>query len=97
MGLWVGGGWGCGGIVRQRQVWFWVWLSLRWGGSAAPTTATLPPWLQAIIAGLRESVATFQDQVTDVNSRDVMELLLITQASPARSCVAAAGGHAMNC
>lgn len=34
---------------------------------------------QAIIAGLRESVQTFQSEVTDVNSRDVMELLLITQ------------------
>ncbi|KAI7845808.1 hypothetical protein COHA_000719 [Chlorella ohadii] len=34
---------------------------------------------QAIIAGLRESVQTFQTEVTDVSSRDVMELLLITQ------------------
>ncbi|KAL4448951.1 hypothetical protein ABPG77_007668 [Micractinium sp. CCAP 211/92] len=34
---------------------------------------------QAIIAGLRESVQTFATEVTDVNSRDVMELLLITQ------------------
>lgn len=34
---------------------------------------------QAIIAGLRESVQTFQSEVSDVNSRDVMELLLITQ------------------
>lgn len=34
---------------------------------------------QAIIAGLRESVQQFQSEVSDVNSRDVMELLLITQ------------------
>lgn len=34
---------------------------------------------QAIIAGLRESVTSFQDGVNDVSSRDVMELLLITQ------------------
>lgn len=34
---------------------------------------------QAIISGLRESVQAFRDEVTDVNSRDVMELLLITQ------------------
>lgn len=34
---------------------------------------------QAIISGLRESVQTFQSEVSDVNSRDVMELLLITQ------------------
>ncbi|KAL6769245.1 FAP173 [Auxenochlorella protothecoides x Auxenochlorella symbiontica] len=34
---------------------------------------------QAIISGLRESVQTFQNEVSDVNSRDVMELLLITQ------------------
>lgn len=34
---------------------------------------------QAIISGLRESVQAFQSEVSDVNSRDVMELLLITQ------------------
>lgn len=34
---------------------------------------------QAIIGGLRESVQAFQSEVSDVNSRDVMELLLITQ------------------
>lgn len=34
---------------------------------------------QAIISGLRESVQAFQTEVSDVNSRDVMELLLITQ------------------
>ncbi|PSC73089.1 hypersensitive-induced response 1 [Micractinium conductrix] len=34
---------------------------------------------QAIIAGLRESVQMFSQEVNDVNSRDVMELLMITQ------------------
>ncbi|GAB4820180.1 hypothetical protein N2152v2_007226 [Parachlorella kessleri] len=34
---------------------------------------------QAIISGLRESVQDFRSEVADVNSRDVMELLLITQ------------------
>lgn len=34
---------------------------------------------QAIVGGLRESVRAFQSDVSDVNSRDVMELLLITQ------------------
>lgn len=59
----------------------------------SPTTASLP-CLQAIIAGLRESVQTFQSEVSDVNSRDVMELLLITQASSA-SWLLLSGGVGM--
>lgn len=34
---------------------------------------------QAIISGLRESVASFSNEVTDVNSKEVMELLVLTQ------------------
>lgn len=34
---------------------------------------------QAIVSGLRESVQAFQSEVTDVNAKDVMQLVLITQ------------------
>ena len=34
---------------------------------------------QAIMAGLRESVQAFQSEVTEVNSRDVLSLMLLTQ------------------
>ena len=34
---------------------------------------------QAIVSGLRESVRAFQSEVTDVNAKDVMQLVLITQ------------------
>lgn len=34
---------------------------------------------QAIISGLRESVQSFQSEVTDVNSKEVMDLLVLTQ------------------
>lgn len=44
--------------------------------AAHSTTAAAAPCVQAIIAGLRESVQTFATEVTDVNSRDVMELLV---------------------
>jgi hypothetical protein len=35
--------------------------------------------LQAIINGLRESVKDFHDSVEDIGSREVMEMMLITQ------------------
>jgi hypothetical protein len=38
-----------------------------------------PQKTQAIISGLRESVATFSSEVADVNSKEVMELLVLTQ------------------
>jgi hypothetical protein len=41
-----------------------------------PFVLSLP---QAIISGLRESVASFSNEVTDVNSKEVMELLVLTQ------------------
>ena len=34
---------------------------------------------QAIMAGLRESVQAFQSEVTEVNSKDVLSLMLLTQ------------------
>ena len=34
---------------------------------------------QAIMSGLRESVQAFQTEVTEVNSRDVLSLMLLTQ------------------
>lgn len=34
---------------------------------------------QAIVAGLRDSVKDFSSNITDINSKDVMELMLITQ------------------
>ncbi len=34
---------------------------------------------QAIVAGLRESVLTFQRDVTDISSRDVLEIMMMTQ------------------
>ncbi|CAL8466533.1 g6069 [Coccomyxa elongata] len=34
---------------------------------------------QAIIAGLKDSVVNFESSVTDVNSRDVIEMMMITQ------------------
>lgn len=34
---------------------------------------------QAIMSGLRESVQSFQTEVTEVNSRDVLSLMLLTQ------------------
>lgn len=34
---------------------------------------------QAIMSGLRESVQSFQSEVTEVNSRDVLSLMLLTQ------------------
>ena len=34
---------------------------------------------QAIMSGLRESVQAFQNEVTEVNSRDVLSLMLLTQ------------------
>lgn len=34
---------------------------------------------QAIIAGLRDSVKDFGEKVEDVKSKDVLELMLITQ------------------
>ncbi|EFN51252.1 hypothetical protein CHLNCDRAFT_33194 [Chlorella variabilis] len=37
-----------------------------------------PAW-RAIISGLRESVQSFQSEVTDVNSKEVMDLLVLTQ------------------
>ena len=35
--------------------------------------------MQAIINGLRESVRDFNDSVEDIGSREVMEMMLITQ------------------
>ena len=34
---------------------------------------------QAIVNGLRESVVQFSEQVNDISSRDVIELMMITQ------------------
>lgn len=53
---------------EQRRAW-------RWHQARAPLRPHAPA-VQAIIAGLRESVQTFATEVTDVNSRDVMELLV---------------------
>ncbi len=60
----------------------WIKASAPWVPSATaaaslhPFTLSLP---QAIISGLRESVASFSNEVTDVNSKEVMELLVLTQ------------------
>lgn len=58
---------------EQQPCWLAAWQRAR---SQRHTPAASYPSLQAIIAGLRESVQTFATEVTDVNSRDVMELLV---------------------
>ncbi len=48
--------------------------------------------LQAIISGLRESVQSFQSEVTDVNSKEVMDLLVLTQVMRWQRVLGCAGG-----
>ena len=44
-----------------------------------PPLPCTPVRLQAIIAGLRDSVRDFSASTQDISSKDVLELMLITQ------------------
>lgn len=71
----------CGPAAASVWACCWVWVGPCRADKRVPRAAGARR--QAIVNGLRDSVMQFSDQVQGVNSRDVLELMLMTQVRPA--------------